>query len=409
MDHYLFVQTGDFGAAWKRFEAGEAETYHEQKRSVDFVREIGHSARVTVVSLSEYQPQNIVISSNVRAISVCASLFFSDYFAKKIISDCKPTAAIVRLPSQHFLSALIEANVPIFPCFADVFTRIMPHKLLSFTGIKGFYRQSILKKMLSHRNVVAVGNHSLSASQSLHDVLGLPKEKIVPWEWSKIKDVGKDRIFPSGRAFRLLYVGAMSEEKGVGDLIKAFQIVSNSCPAQFELHLIGSGVELERYQRESVVLNEGTVVFYGQQPKQFVREKMKEVDAIVIPSRPSYAEGLPNSVVEGLVNCLPLIVTRHASTEKRLTNGINSIISNPVNPESLASNIIMLFRSPSLYESISSQCLRLYDELFIGISWYSAINLFVNDPHNRSGWVEKNSLARCLERNPSSLHRIQSR
>ena len=396
MSRILFVQTGNFGLACRRLAAGEPETYHDQYRSVSFVREMAPDHDVTVASISP-EPYDRMIDAGVRAIGVAKPRFHAKRFGAEIIAECRPDLLVARLPHYGLLRAAVAAGVVSFPCLADIFDPVSPLQMLTPAGLRKGLLNRRMRRLFAMPSVVAIGNHSLSASRSLHEVLGLPLARITPWEWSKIEVPEHPKPFPADRPMELFYVGTLSETKGVGDLLQAVLGLDRDLPGRVNLTLAGTGPEAESYQaRVAAAAPRARISFLGKIPKEQVRDLMRSSDAVVISSRPSYAEGLPNSVVEGLGFRAPLVVAEHSSTRARLRHETNALISRPLDPEDMARQIRRLAEDRTLFERLSYNAAAAYHALFVGASWYDLVEAFVADPQNRSGWVERHSLQAIL-------------
>lgn len=396
MGRILFVQTGNFGEACRKSRAGEAETYHDQYRSVDFVRALAPGHEVTVASIAP-EPYDIMVDPGVRAIGVAKARLHAERFGAEIVAECEPDMLVARLPHYGLLTAAVARNVPTFPCLADIFDPVPLAKLTTRAGWRVLRFNRRMKRLFNEPAVPAIGNHSLSASLSVHEVLGIPRERITPWEWSKIEVPERPKVFPEDRPMEVLYVGKLSESKGVGDLLDAVQQLDHEIPGRIRLTVAGTSPDIDDYRARAGAISARTpVTFLGKIPKEQVRGLMQASDVVVVPSRPSYAEGLPNAVVEGLGYRAALVVAEHSSTRKRLSHEVNALVSRPLDPTDMARQIRRLAEDRALFKRLSTHAAEAYRALFVGASWYELIEAFVADPVNHSGWVERHSLQAAM-------------
>jgi len=375
-------------------DAGDEETYHEQYRSVGFVRDLSRDFEIVVASLSE-KPGQTRISKGLTGVGIPADRFFLRTLGSDLNSYYKPDCIILRLPHQGVLEMAADSQTPTFPCLADVFRATTPSELLSRQGIRNWRMNWRMRAAFSQPNVVAVGNHSLTASRSLNTVLGVADRRITPWEWSKIPVATTAKVHPGqDRPLQLLYVGTLSDEKGVGDLLSAFRHLQHTRPGRLALTMAGGGplLDLARHFAQEEA-SAGLLTVLGPIAKRQVRELMATTDVIVVPSRPSYAEGLPNAIVEGMAYRTPLVVAEHPSTAKRLKHEHAVLFSRPLDPDDLARQIARLHDDADLFRRLSENSETNYHRLFFGSSWYTLIEAFVSDPRNKSGWVQRHSLA----------------
>jgi glycosyltransferase involved in cell wall biosynthesis len=387
----LFLQTGNFRDAFERFARGEPETYHEQKRSVDFVAAMAPAREVTVCAIAP-EPHDTRLAPGLRAIGVTQAQMYAPGFGERLLAEVAPDQFVPRLPHVGALRAAIRRRVRTLPCLADIMTR--PERLLSRPGASRALTNLRLARLFGDPSVTAVGNHSLLASRSLHEVLGIPRSRIVPWEWSRLELDLPPRRHPgrAGRPALVVYAGKLIEAKGAGDLVEA-AILLVEAGAGVRVLLAGEGPDLERYRArvESRGLGE-RIVMPGRIPKAEVRQAMREADIAVMPSRPDYAEGLPNTVVEGLAHGLPLVVSDHPSVKARLRDGEDCLIARAGDPADLARQLRRYLDEPDLYERIAAETPAAYARLFVGMPWYRLIENFLDDPTDRTGWVAAHSL-----------------
>ena len=114
---------------------------------------------------------------------------------------------------------------------------------------------------------------------------------------------------------------------------------------------------------------------------------------MIVPTRHSYAEGLPNSIIEGLSSRSTLVISDHPSFSGRLIADGECMIFKAGDARSLARTIKRLCDDPTSYATLPSNAETAVKKLNLGMDWKDMIYEFVADPTNQTGWVEKNSLA----------------
>ena len=83
-----------------------------------------------------------------------------------------------------------------------------------------------------------------------------------------------------------------------------------------------------------------------------VQRLMREHDAVVVPSRSSYAEGLPMAIYEGLCSRSPLIISSHPMFVPALGQQDGVLMFEEGKPESLAQAIASL-QDAAVYRRVS--------------------------------------------------------
>lgn len=393
-ERLLIYQTGDFATAHRRLQSGAEETYLDQKRSVDFVCALGADFDVVVVSATDTE-YDLDVVSGVRSIGVTQRRLHDDAFARSVTEDLRPDLALPRFPHAGLLAALAQRGVPAMPTFADIFTASGLAAMTRREGLRRWRLNRRLRRVLGSRCFVGVGNHNLLASVSLRDVLGVTADRILPWEWPRLKAAAVHRAArPTEEpAFRLVYAGAISEAKGVGDLLDAACILAaEGC--RLHLVLFGDGPAMADWQRRADALPDSVrVEFAGLRPNSEVRQRMAAADAAVVPSRHAYAEGMPNVIFEALAATVPLVVSDHPAFGARFSDGETALVARASDPESLAQSLRRLAGNPDLSLRLRNRAAATLDRLYVGQSWYCLVSKFLKDPVNRTGWVAANSLA----------------
>lgn len=132
--------------------------------------------------------------------------------------------------------------------------------------------------------------------------------------------------------------------------------------------------------------------FIGTIPNEEVRRRMQQHDFVIVPSRHSYAEGLPNTICEGLASRSPLIVSDHPAFAGRLKPDRECAAFSASDPEALADCVARLCADQALYAALSANAPEALAGLHVGVEWRELMTMFLRDPRNSSGWVARHSL-----------------
>lgn len=170
------------------------------------------------------------------------------------------------------------------------------------------------------RRVVAV-------SRPLGDVVasfGVPRDRIdivpngVDAELFHPRDRARARAdlgHPHDTRRWLLYVGRVEETKGVLDLIAAFALLAGR-RRDVRLVMVGDGSARAACERAAGDLLGDRVLLVGSRPLEDVPRWMAACDALVLPS---WAEGMPNVVVEALASGRRVVATAVGGTPDLVT------------------------------------------------------------------------------------------
>lgn len=154
----------------------------------------------------------------------------------------------------------------------------------------------------------------------------------------------REKLFPNlGRDDRLIAVVANMnvKSKGHSDLIAAGQEICQEFPAAKFL-CIGDGIErreLERTVEELRLRNH--FLFLGR--RDDVPNILACCDLFVLPS---WAEGLPNSVLEAMAAGVPVVATRVGGIPEIIADGVGGLLVPAQDSRALAAAIAQLLRDP---------------------------------------------------------------
>ncbi len=383
----LFFQHGDYGEAYHRLRAGGPETYRDQRHSVDFVASLAQDREITTLAICD-RPHDEELAPGLQSIGIPRDAAWNRDRLRALLERLCPDVLVCRTPNWMALEWAATKRIPTLPVFADIF---------SGGGIRNRLNNWRLGRVLRRCIRPCVANHSLSASQSLRR-LGLSPGEIVPWEFQRLHTLGNIKHSPSaGRPFRLFYAGNLIESKGVGDCIEAVAI-ARTAGDQVELSLAGPG-DSARWVALARQLGVSEYVHtLGQIPSERVLAEMSEHDAVVVPSRHDYAEGLPNTIFEALSSCSPLIISDHPAFVNRLLAGEAALQFQAARPQSLAEQILRLIQEPDLYCRLSRNSASALDGLYVGIEWTRLIVHFLEAPLGPYEWVQRYTLSALARR-----------
>lgn len=159
----------------------------------------------------------------------------------------------------------------------------------------------------------------------------LPKEK-----QTLLKGAGIDLTeypaapYPVNDRVRFLYLGRLMKEKGIGELLAAFQQLHRSLGDRVVLDLVGFfDDECYRVQVDEMTAA-GIAVFHGFQedPRPFYAQ----ADCVVLPS---YHEGMSNVLLEAAATGRPVITSDIPGCRESLEDGKTGLLCEPRNTDSL--------------------------------------------------------------------------
>lgn len=129
-----------------------------------------------------------------------------------------------------------------------------------------------------------------------------------------------------------LFVGRLSDEKGVDTLLKAWSEYSLPIP----LRIVGSGPDEPSLQKR--VPAGSAVTFLGQLDQADVLEQIAKASFVVMPSR--WYETFGRAIAEAFSRGKPVIASRLGAMAELVDDGINGFLFEPTDPASLAAAVM---------------------------------------------------------------------
>jgi glycosyltransferase involved in cell wall biosynthesis len=178
-----------------------------------------------------------------------------------------------------------------------------------------------------------------SAELTLADLVICPsrivQKSLPPGARSQVAEYGcpapveGERTLRKGRRIRFLFVGAMTQRKGLADLFEAFKQLNRS---DIELVVLGIPLlPLEFYRREFP-----DFTYESPRPHDLVKRAMLSCDVLVLPS---IVEGRAMVQTEALSCGLPIVVTANAGAEDLVEQGKTGFIVPIRDPAALAERL----------------------------------------------------------------------
>lgn len=152
-----------------------------------------------------------------------------------------------------------------------------------------------------------------------------------------------------------LFLGAIGERKGVYDLLKAVAMLKQS-GYSFKL-IVGGNGEVERFLKEVQGAGlEDVVDFRGWISGDQKDELLRNSDVLLLPS---YAEGLPISILEAMSYGRAIIATPVGGIPEVVKDGINGIMVEPGNIDAIAEAMERYIKDVSLSSQHGEESLKI--------------------------------------------------
>lgn len=396
------VKAGDFGKAYDRLDQGGEEFYANERAGIDAMRRLGEIAGhwVMLNGMTDEAYQR-ALTPSLTAVGLGCNA--RDFEAKAIawLNEYKPTHLILGSPMPGLMDWAIaqrDEGMQTLPLWADTFfggrrTGPIKQRLKTRLG-KWRWTRRLSQQLKALKPTLAI-NHNANASWQLVK-LGVPAENVVPYEVASPLDASAQTLpvkaWTPGTTFRLQYVGTVSEQKGVGDLIRAVGLLKQR-GRDVTASIVGVG-DIESLKDVARSCGaETSIVFEGRRAREQVLEMMQSASASVVPSRPLYPEGLPLTLYEALGVRTPLIASDHPAWDGRLVPDHEACIFKAEHPEDLANTIEKLMNDPALYQRLSENGPATHKKLCCAMTVHKLLEHYTRDHEEDRKILREHSLA----------------
>lgn len=156
------------------------------------------------------------------------------------------------------------------------------------------------------------------------------------------------RTRPTGGPFRMLFVGYLRHEKGVGTLLEACERLLKNSTRPLELAVVGASHSEDRGVTQA--LKSGLDALSSRMSVSFLGHKafgpdlfrcFADADVLVLPS---LSEGTPRVLVEARAFGCPVVATRVGGIPTSVDDGVDGVLVPPGDATALASALEVLVR-----------------------------------------------------------------
>lgn len=385
---------GDYREAFERLSGGGPETYQAQRYSVETVGELASELeQVAVICALSDERYDVVLPNGVRSIGAGFRFGFEQSDLIPALERTSPSHVLLATPLVPVLRWIAAKRISAIVPLADSFNA---------KGLRSWLRHKRLAYHLNHKSIDWVGNHGINACTSLANI-GVDANKIIPWDWppSRKPSDFSERALREKPPHRLLYVGSVTEEKGVTDLIRAVLLLRER---HFEVALTIIGHDrdclIERFVQSLQLADH--IQFAGVQPNDQIVPAMRAADVVVVPSRHEYPEGLPLTIYEALVARTPIVASDHPMFRGILVHEKSAVIFRAGDTNSLAEALAKALTDRHLYQHLSWMSASTWTNLQLSVSWGRLLRAWISGEPADHSWIFENRLASGKYKTPDT-------
>jgi len=177
------------------------------------------------------------------------------------------------------------------------------------------------------------------------------------------------RPAPMDACHRILFLGNLSDRKGVLDLLRALAQPALDL-SRLEVTIAGGG-DVARYLAKARELGvDGVVRFEGWCDQKKVSRLLANCDMLVLPS---HDEVLPLAILEALAHGVAVVTTAVGEIPSLLTDGVDAIFVTVADPASIAAGMQKVLEVPGLRQSLATNGRALYLRSFCLLTFFSNV------------------------------------
>lgn len=261
----------------------------------------------------------------------------------------------------------LDKNIPVVVQLCDDWLlKYRRYKLKEY--LSGTPRKTIIFHLMFHKlkRMTLFATSSSIKEECLQ--AGYPEKRIHIIPYGLADDFWKNAEVVERKDGRrkVLFVGQLWEGKGVHCLIEAMKILTTKYPEfNFTLDVIGSCLKDYESRLKELSRSYGLterITFHGRKPRSELWKMYKEYDMLVMPS--IWQEPQGNTLLEAMVNGLPVLVSRVGGLPDVVENEISGLMFEPGRPEAIAESILKLSNSESLARKIAQGAIDRNSEKF---------------------------------------------
>lgn len=179
---------------------------------------------------------------------------------------------------------------------------------------------------------------------------GVDTDKFQPS--SEIRNDFRRRLGYSEKDFVLLFVGRITKEKGIFELLDAFSQLIKKYPSP-KLLFVGPLFDEARFKKTVCRLGiKKSVTVSGGVGHEEIPYYMNSSDAFVFPS---WMEGLPNVVMEACACGLPVVASNVGGIPELIENEVTGFMVPPQSPEDLIEKLSLVIENPEVSNALAKK------------------------------------------------------
>ena len=378
----IYFFAGDFADVVRRHDEGAPQVYGTHDEVARLIHDLlERSVELTVHSFCSPSKKVEQPLPGVTVKSLGAKRYDDDRMLVKAVAEDRSEALIPHFPNVRLLNAVTASGRTSAAFMATSFYR---------QGPRSWLRRRRTIAALNRGKFELISNHCVPSTEHLAG-LGVARSRLIPWDVPhpfSPRDTSP-KTEPPRSALEVFYAGSISEEKGVGDVVRAIPTIA----ADVRFTFAGNG-ELDAMRGLAKSLGvEARANFIGGIPNPEVFKRFEEADVLIVPSRSEFQEGFPLTLFEAVASHTPIICSDHPIFKRAMTDGVNAILFRAGDSSDLARAVDRLASDPDLYLRLSRTADETWESLRGPADWRRLIVEWVTEGPD-SPWIQDHMLHR---------------
>ena len=378
----IYFFAGDFGDVVRRHGEGLPQVYGTHNEVAKLIKDLlDRSIELTVHSFCTPLTTTERPLPGLTIKSLGARRYDDDRVLAETVRADRSEALIPHFPNIRLLNAVTATRKTAAAFMATSFYR---------QGPRSWLRRRRTIAALNGGTFELISNHCLPSTEHLAD-LGVARSRLIPWDVPhpfSPKDSAAKTDAPS-RPLEVFYAGSISEEKGVGDVVRAIPRIA----ADVRFTFAGNG-EIDSMRGLAKSLDvDARANFIGGIPNPEVFTRFQEADILIVPSRSEFQEGFPLTLFEAIASHTPIVCSDHPIFKRPLTDGTNAILFRAGDSDDLARAIDRIASDPDLYLRLSRAADDTWESLRGPADWRRLIVEWLSEGRD-SPWIRQHMLDR---------------
>jgi glycosyltransferase involved in cell wall biosynthesis len=378
---YFFA--GDFADVLQRYERQEQQiyqTHNELARMVHDLLETGH--RVNLYSFITGKRTEEYPLKGLKIVNLGAADYSITSLLKAAVEKDDAEAIVAHFANLELLRAVSRSRARSIAVLANSYNK---------KGLKSVIEKYRVVTLLNNERFQLVSNHCLPATEHLSSI-GVDRSKLIAWDVRHPFTPASyaQKAFVPRPRFELFYVGSITENKGVTDLVRAVALLRTR---GLEVHcsLAGHGDINVMTSLASQLRVSDLFSFLGLVGNNEILKLMRASDVVAVPSRTIYPEGFPLVIFEAIASRTPIVCSDHPMFRPVLFDGRNASVFPAGNHLLFADAIKRILCDAGLYARLSLAAFSTWEALKGPADWRTMLTKWVNEGAS-SEWIQKHKL-----------------